>query len=112
MPLSPPKKKWWEIESMPWRAALRTPEDTLGQHLLEAAFFDEVQPCIEDGTLWWSIEDSIVLIDLAGTKEEEEGSIIKEEPKDPPEDNIDWSDHDGGSDDGASTDYSVFYRYY
>jgi hypothetical protein len=47
-----PRKKWWELEIELQAVAhsLRTLEDAPGQHLLEQAFFDEVQPLAKERT--------------------------------------------------------------
>jgi hypothetical protein len=80
------------------------------------ASFYEVQPLTEDREVWWSAEDIGVLVNLAdaGEYNKADDGAVKEEAVDLLKDNVNWDElnsNDVGSDDDASTDYFVFYRY-
>jgi hypothetical protein len=63
----------------------------------------------ENRTVWWFVADSAFSLTWPTPRDSgSEDVAVKEEPLDPSEDSVDWGELN--SDNGASMDYSVFYR--
>jgi hypothetical protein len=74
--------------------------EALGQHLLDVASFDEIQPLAYERAVWWSAEDNEVIINIDADKVKLELEYKSTWGND---------DEDNERDDtGNNIDYSVF----